>query len=500
MQLLGIDIGTSGCKATIVTCDGDVSAQAYCEYNLLMSEAGVVELDPSLVYASVHEVMRKVLADHRKKEIGAICVSSFGEAVVPVDHNGEVLRHAMIYLDRRGDEEAEQFRQTFGSERALAITGASIHPMYSLFKIMWLKKHEPEVYQKTWKFFLFADYILLRLGARPHVDYSLAARTMAFDVVKKEWSDDILYAAGIEREKFPDPVQSGEIVGYLPDSLLREFGLSGNVALVAGGHDQPCAALGAGAIQNGIAVDGLGTTECVTPSFDAPILSNAMASCGFACVPHVKKDHYVTYAFTFTSGALLKWFRNNFGALYESEAIQTNRNIYDVMIEKASPIPQDLLLLPHFAGAATPYMDTEAKGLLAGLTLSTQPNDIIGAILEGITFEMMLNLEKLSEAGIMIDELRVVGGLAKSEHFLQMKADMMGKRIASLQVSEAGTMGVAILAGTAIGEYHSLEDAVRRLVKTKKVFEPNRSETERYHEKFLTYQRLYSAMKMIYQK
>lgn len=498
MLLLGIDIGTSGCKATILTHDGKVKEQACCEYNLLMPETGKVELDPSLVYDSVCCVLRKVLADRHNKNVEAICVSSFGEAVIPVDMNGEALHHAIIYLDRRGEEEAEHFRNRCGTEQALAITGAAIHPMYSIFKIMWFKKHKPEIYQKTWKFFLFADYILFRLGARPHVDYSLAARTMAFDVVKKEWSDVILSAAEIERDKFPEPVQSGTIVGSLSGSFQREYGLSDHVALVAGGHDQPCAALGAGAIQNGIAVDGLGTTECITPSFEAPVISNSMASCGFACVPHVKKNQFVTYAFTFTSGALLKWFRNHFGAAYEQQAMTERRNIYDVLIESATRDVSDLLLLPHFAGAATPYMDTEAKGLLAGLTLSTSTNDIIKAILEGITFEMMLNIEKLSDAGVSIDELRCVGGLAKSSTYLQLKSNIMGKRIASLKVSEAGTVGVAILGGTAIGAYSTIEDAVKQLVKIDRLFEPNLDEMEVYREKFLKYKRLYAAMKAIY--
>jgi xylulokinase len=498
MAFLGIDVGTSGCKATVIDLDGKVRAQFYKEYALIVKDEGFAELAPDLVFSSVCEVVQNTVAMAEGSEIHAICISSFGEAVIPVSCTGSALRNAMIYIDKRGTCEAEDFQRTFSNDRAVAIAGASIHPMYSLFKIMWMKKHEPDVYNKTWKFFLFADYILFRLGAKPHMDYSLAARTLAFNVVKKEWSREILTAAEIDIDKFPEPIQSGTIVGYLSDQYLKSFGLEGKIALVSGGHDQPCAALGAGAIKNGIAVDGLGTTECVTPSFQKPVISTAMASCGFACVPHVIKDIYVTYAFTFTSGALLKWFRNNFGTAYEQQAIMEKRNIYDVLIDRATHDIPDLFLLPHFAGAATPYMDTEAKGLLAGLTLSTSPNDIIQAILEGITFEMMQNIEKLSEAGVFIDDLRAVGGLAKSCTFLQMKSDMMGKKIASLKVSEAGTVGVAILGGTAIGAYRNINDAVKQLVTIDRVFEPNFDRTRVFRDKFLKYQRLYSAMKMIY--
>jgi xylulokinase len=223
-----------------------------------------------------------------------------------------------------------------------------------------------------------------------------------------------------------------------------------------------------------------------------------MAASSFACVPHVMKDMYVTYAFTFTSGGLLKWYRNCFGQLYAEEAVRTGKNIYTVIIENATKSPSDLFLLPHFAGAATPYMDTESKGMIAGLTLNTQPNEVAKAILEGITYEMMVNLEKLDEVGIAIRELRAVGGLAQSETFLQLKADMMGRRIVSLNVSEAGTLGVAMLAGTAIGVYRTLDEAVSRLVKMKKVFEPDSKLMHIYQEKYQTYKNMYPAVKMIY--
>ena len=178
--------------------------------------------------------------------------------------------------------------------------------MYSICKILWLKNNRPDIYHRTWKFLLFADFILFKLGARPHTDYSLAARTMAFDIVNKQWSVEILACAGIDIDKFGEPVQSGTAVGIINTWQAADLNLPADVMLVAGGHDQPCAALGAGVIRSGLAVDGLGTTECITPAFDRPILSGAMAENYFACVPHVIPEMYVTYAFTFTSGSVLK--------------------------------------------------------------------------------------------------------------------------------------------------------------------------------------------------
>jgi xylulokinase len=494
MSLLGLDIGTSGCKATIIDEDGQVLSQSFSEYPLISAQPGWQEIDPERVWSSVRAVISRALAGCRRKDVRAIGASSFGEAVVAIDEAGQVLCGSMIYIDSRGTEEAEYLRGRLGDGKVLSIAGTTIQPMYSLCKILWLKNNRPEIYRKTWKFLLFADYILFRLGASPATDYSLAARTMAFDITRKAWSPEILAGAGIDMDKFAEPVQSGTPVGHLSAGMSGEFGLPPDVLLAAGGHDQPCAALGAGVIRPGLAVDGLGTTECITPSFGRPVLTQEMAASSFACVPHVIPDQYVTYAFTFTSGSILKWFRDNFGTAYKAEAEQKGINVYDLMISKAAPGLSSVLVLPHFAGAATPYMDTRAQGAFIGLSINTRPEDIIKGILEGITFEIMINVAHLSAAGISISELTAVGGLARSDTFLQLKADMMGVQVTSLHNAEAGTTGVAILAGTACGTYGSIEEAVSRLVRKKTVFYPDERMHAQYQERFRTYQKLYPAI------
>ena len=495
MCLLGLDIGTSGCKATLVDESGLIKAQAYEEYSLISEQPGWEELDPEAVWKAVLRVMSSVLRQYPGKPVRAIGVSSFGEATVPVAANGQVLGNSMIYIDQRGNEEADYLRGHLGDEKVLSITGTYIQPMYSVCKVMWLKKHRPDLYKRTWKFLLFADYILFRLGGSPATDYSLAARTMAFDIRKKSWSDEIFACAGLDQHKFGEPVQSGTPVGTLSDACARLLGLSNNVMLVAGGHDQPCAALGAGVTRPGLAVDGLGTTECITPAFDRPLLTRAMADNHFASVPHVAAGLYVTYAFTFTSGGILKWYRDNLGLQYKQTAEKLGVNVYDLMIGQAAPGPSSVRVLPHFAGAATPYMDTTAKGAILGLTINTKPEDLLKGILEGITFEMMLNVEKLELAGVFIDELLAVGGLAKSPVFLQLKADMMGKKITTLQEPEAGTIGVAILAGTASGLFKNTDEAVARLVRKKTTFYPDSALHNVYQDKFTVYKKLYKAIK-----
>ena len=498
MGLLGIDVGTTGCKATVLDYEGNVQGQAYSEYPPNISRTGRFEINPESTWDTVKKVISESLARYKGDKIKAVSVSSFGESVVPIGREGNVLSNSILYIDARGSEEAKFMENRMGRDKILEITGALAHPMYSLSKIMWMKKNLPEIYNRTWKFLLYADFILYKLGAVPHTDYSLAARTMAFDVINKRWSDEILDCAGIAVEKFGKPVQAGTIVGEINPGIAAELGLPTGVLLVAGGHDQPCAALGAGVIINNVAVDGMGTVECITPAFDRPVISKPMAEANLVCVPHVKKDMYVTYAFNFTSGSLLKWFRDRFGYEEKLEAQKAGVNVYEVLLEKASKIDTNLFLLPHFAGAATPYMDPDAKGAIIGLDINTTKADIVKAIMEGITFEMMVNLQHLEKAGVKVRELRTVGGLAQSRQMLQLKADMMGMKVVSLNVSEAGTLGVAILAGVAGGVYGSLEDAAKKLVKTREEFYPDQAKHAAYAEKFETYKRIYTGVRYIY--
>jgi len=497
MGLLGLDIGTTGCKATIFDYDGNVKVSAYREYTLLSPRPGQTELDPEKVWRSVKEVIRRSAAGYKGEKIKAVSISSFGEAAIPLDKGGNILGNSIMYTDRRGEEEVRDLEQKLGGEKVLSITGASVHPMYTLGKLMWLKKHHPDIYRNAWKFMLYAGFILHRLGAEPHIDYSLAGRTMAFDIVKKQWSEQILDCAGIEKDKLPLPVQSGTIVGEVTSDVAEDLGLPAGILLVSGGHDQPCAALGAGVIRENIAVDGMGTVECITPALNRPVISKQMAEANLVCVPHLKKDMYVTYAFNFTGGSLLKWFRDNFAYEERLLAAEKGVDVYDLLIDKAVDYPTDVYILPYFAGAGTPYMDTEAKGAVIGLKLDTSREEIIKAVLEGITYEMMLNLECLDRAGVRLDELRAVGGGAKSGYWLQLKADMMGKRIVSLNVSEAGTLGVAMLAGTASGVYSSLDDAVERLVKVKQVYYPDEEKHRIYQGKYLVYKNIYPHIKSI---
>ncbi len=497
MGLIGVDIGTTGCKAIVFDYEGNAKSGAYKEYALKTPRTGWKELDPDEIWQSVKEVLTESTRKYYGDPIKAISVSSIGEAVVPVDRQGRVLHNSIIYLDKRGRKEAAYIENEIGTDRVYAITGVFIHPMYSLNKIMWLKKHMNELFSDTWNYMPYSGFVLFRLGAEPHVDFSLAASTMAFDINERRWSDEILACAGIDQEKFPPVIPPGKIVGEISNAAARETGLPPGTVLVAGGHDQPCAVLGTGATEKNTAVDGMGTVECITAVLKEPVPSAIMAKHNFVYVPHVIRDMFITYAYNFSAGSILKWFRDNFA--YEEKLIaqEQNLDLYKLLIDNATKTPTDLYLLPHFAGSGTPYLDGDSRGVLMGLDLDTTKADIVKAILEGLTYEMMINLQCLENVGIYLDELRAVGGGAKSREWLQLKADMMGKRIVSLNVDEAGTLGVAMLAGTAIGTYKSIDDATKKAVKLKNVYQPDPKTYNIYREKYQVYKNIYPATKKL---
>jgi xylulokinase len=497
MALVGLDIGTSGCKSTIFDIEGNICSYAYKEYGIETDSSGKAELNADDVFKAVKYVLGMSVKKYKGEKITALSVSSFGESAVPVDNKGRVLHNSLLYTDKRGTVQCERLINKLGLENIMDITGVRAHPMYTVNKLMWFKENMDELYKKVWKFMLYEDFILFKLGHEPVIDYSLASRTMAFNITDKKWSNNILEAAGINEKLFSSVASPGTVIGNINRSIAEEIGLPLDTKLVTGGHDQVCAAVGAGIIKGRKAVDGIGTVECITPAFDQPVANSFMLENNFACVPHAKEGMYVTYAFNFTGGALLKWYRDNFAAAEIEQAKKTGESVYKILDQKTDEEPTDILVLPHFAGAGTPYMDVNSKGAIVGLSFDKTSGHLYKAMLEGVTYEMMYNIECLARAGVDIDELRAVGGGAKSDVWLQLKADMTGKKVSNLNVDEAGTLGTAIIAGTATKVYKNMEDAVNKLVKIRKVYNPNIKKHEIYLEQYDKYKRMYSRVKEI---
>ena len=495
MSLLGIDIGTTGCKAVAFDEEGRILASAYREYPLYFPRPGWIELDSARVMRAAREVIGEVAAGTAKDPIRALSVAAQGEAVTPVGPKGELLHNGIVTFDARSAPWVEWWEDRISRQQIFEITGMPLHGMYTASKILWWKKERRNVFRKARYFLCYEDLLFHELGLKPAIDSSLAARTMLFDVDHGEWSATLLKIAGISPDRLARVYPSGTAIGDLGSKSARALGLRRGVAVVTGGHDQPCGALGAGVVEPNVGLYATGTVECITPALGTRVVHPQLLENNIACYPHVVTGLYVALTFNFSGGSLLRWYRDVLGTEEKARARETGRDVYDLLIAQASKKPTNLLLLPHFTATGTPHFDTESKGVLAGLRLSTTKGEIIRAILEGITYEMALNVQVLRECGASISAFRATGGGAKSPFWMKLKADLLGKPVSAMRVSEAVCLGAAILAGTAIGVYPNAREAALRISRIEHTYQPNRARSRFYARRFQLYRELYPALR-----
>jgi xylulokinase len=493
MYLMGIDVGTSGCKAAVFDPNGAMTAYAYQEYSLIYPSAGAMELDPNEVWKAVCSCMERCGGQCDLSSVAAMSVSSQGEAVVPVGRNGSVLCNAPVTFDSRNEKEYTWFLDHFDRLEVLKTTGAPIHPMFSATKILWLKNNHPQIYESVWKFFCFSDFIAFRLGAEPCMDYSLASRTLLFDIRRKDWSREILEQCGIAKEKLPTAVPSGTRIGTVSKEISERFGFSPACEIISGGHDQLCCSLGAGVLHNGEIMDSLGTTESMVCVNEKLILTPEMAENNIPCSVYPVERLYAYMTFLTNSGSLLRWLKENFYLGYDE-------NFYfhfDKHVENNYTSPSEVLVLPYFSGSGTPHLDFRSKGAIAGLTLDTNLYQIYQAMIEATCLEEKLNLANMESSGITVKELRCIGGGARSNIWLQIKANITGCAVLSMEINEAGCLGAAILAGLGSGIFRCASEAVESFVKVRRIYSPNPVMQEKYREKYQKYLAFYPSIRQM---
>ena len=483
MIIGGLDVGTTGCKLTAFDHEGNFIYNSYKEYEVTRKN-GEHELDASVIFCAVCDVISDVA---KNCSLSAIGVTTFGETFVALDKYNNVLLPSMLYTDPRGEKECTELCEKLSEEKITYISGVKPHQMFSLPKIMWIKNNLPEIYEKIDKILLMEDYIVYMLCGRACIDFSLAARTMAFDIREKCWSDEIFDAAGIDKNLLSEPVPAFNVAGDLKKEIAEKLGIKGTVKIVNGAHDQVASAVGSGVFEKGQAVDGTGTVECVTPVFDAIPENKSLYDEGYSVVPYVFDGTYVCYALSFTGGATLKWFRDNFA----------KDKSYRELDESVKDGPSGIMILPHFAGAANPYMDNGSKAAMIGLTLEHTATDIYKALMEGVTYEILTNIEHLMSAEIEIQKLFATGGGATSEKWLQIKADILNRPITSLSAKEVGACGTCMMAGVAIGVFRDLHEARKIFVKENKTFVPNPENVERYKKISDAYKKIYHSVRPI---
>lgn len=488
MKIAGIDIGTTACKVSLYEDTGKLLAECEREYPSLCRKSAT-EIDMEGIFQSVCSVLEGV--SRQADGLAAIGVTSFGETFVLLDESDAPLMLSMLYTDPRGTEQSDRLAAEMGDMRVASITGAYPNPMYSLPKLMWIAENRPDILEKTKHIMLVQDYVVFRLSGERQIDASLAARTMAMDLARQDWNGEMLRHARVRPEMLPRIVPSGTVAGEILPSLAEKLGLPGKIQIVSGCHDQIAACIGAGVLRPGMAADGSGTVQCITPVYRGIPDAERIQQGRYAVVPFVHPGEYVSYAFSFTGGALLKWFRD------EMMKRPGDSAFYEEMNAAVPSSPTGMLVLPHFAGAGTPYMDPAAEGAIVGLKIGTTAQDLYRAMMEGVAYEMRVNMECLARAGVAVDGLMASGGGARSVQWLQIKADVLNTPITTLGTAQCGTLGSIILSGHACGAYASLEEGAQVFVHPGRVFEPRPEVRAQYDEIYARYKNLYQAVRTL---
>jgi xylulokinase len=445
------------------------------------------------------DAIREAAAATRNDPIAAMSISCQGEAFTPIGPNGEMLGNGMVSSDARAVEIVSSFGRQFGVERLYERTGHTPHPMFTLFKMLWLQQNRPDVYQTAKQFFCYEDLFHTQLGVEPAINWPLAGRTMFFNVHTHAWDPEILEAIRLDPARLAKPLPSGSIVGVIPSAIAKTLGLPDNVLVVTGGHDQPAGALGAGAVEAGEAMYASGTVECICPAFEQLRLDPRLSQANLCSYDFTIPGMATTILFSLTGGNLLRWFRDQWGQPELAEAARSGVDVYELLTQAMATEPTNLLVLPYFTPSGTPYFDPEVPGAVLGLRLTTTRSDVLRALIEGVAMEMRLNLDILEQCDLPVRQLCAIGGGAKSRVLVQLKADVMNRPIRTLEVTEAACLGVAMLACAAHTKT-SPRELAKVWAKQGPAIKPDARRAAYYTERFAAYRGLYPAIRDFWQR
>jgi xylulokinase len=492
--LIGLDVGTTGCKAVVFDEDGALLASASREYPVDLPRPTWAEQDIDAVWELALTSMREAVATAGVREVAAIGLSVHGEAVTPVDASLRPLRPTILGMDTRTAAQNEWLRERFGAQALFERTGMPIHTINTLPKLLWIREHEPDVWAAADRFLLVEDFLIARMTGLPVISSCLASRTQLFDLEAGEWSAEILDLLELSPDRLARIAPSGTQVGRLTDELSEQLGLSSAPGVVTGGHDQACGALGVGLTRPGLAMVSTGTAEVVEVALGSAVVSDPLYEGNISVYRATVPNLFLAMTLNHSGGLALRWFRDGFCEPQVDRADASGDDAYDLILEGASAEPSGLLALPHFAGAGTPTFDTASKGAILGLTFSTTRTDVAKAILEGLTYELRVNLDLLRDGGVGIDVLRAIGGGARSELWLQLKADITGIPVIRPRIIEAAAFGAALLAGSGAGLWPSAAEGAERFLELTDTYEPDQARHAAYSELYERYREVYPAV------
>lgn len=475
--LLGLDLGTTGCKAALYTPGGELLGSHYAEYALLTPRADWVEQDARLWWTLACETIRNALASAGVdgQAIRAMSISTQGISFVPVNEQGDPLRNALTWLDTRAQAQEKFIAAQIDNAALFQLTGKRPAAFYVLPKLLWLREHEPEVYARTHKFLMAHDYLLYQFCGAAQTDYSMAGGSLLLDLEKLEWSAQLLDTFQIDRAQLPDLRWAGSAAGTILPAVAGALNVNPDMRVVVGGQDQKCAALGAG-IRPGRVTVSLGTASAITCLLDAPTLD---AGRRIPTFPFLVPGYWELEGVVGTAGAALKWLKNTF----------FTDKTYAELDELASysvPGSNGVSFYPHLAGAGSPVWQSDAAGAFHGLTLAAGTGDIVRSVLEGVAFQIWANLQ-IIETMQPVEELVLFGGGAASALWCEIISNISDKPVSVPETVDVANWGACLLAGRGADLFApnlaELNPRTPRLIAA-----PDPSAHSRYQEIYRAYQ------------
>lgn len=495
--LLGVDVGTTNVKAALYDLRGNVQAASSQRLPVDHPRPGWSQYDPDALFDATAAVMRQVLAQRGAAHVAGVAVASMAETAVPVGGSGEALHPAIAWHDERTRPQAEWWHREVGAEAVYRRTGLPIVPIFGIHKLMWLREHEPGVYDRTRAWLNVADYVAFRLCGVQATDVSLASRLMLLDLAERRWSDDLLSACGVDRGLLAEVVQSGQRLGEVHAAGAAATGLPAGTPVAAGGHDHVCGGLALGLTEPGDVLDSMGTAESLLTVVEEPRLSAAMARGGYQQGAHVVPDRTYCNGGLYTAGACVEWLR--------SLLVADEPDPYGVLERWASASPvgsRGVFFLPHLSLPSPPVVATSARGAFVGLRTSTERGDVARALLEGLAFEAHASLEGLVERmGVTLRHVRAIGGGTRNRTLMRIKAALLGRPLEVALHDEATTLGAALLAGVGAGLFRDATDAAARVALTYDTVEVDDNWRAAYLRAYHSvYQALYPSLVDLHQR
>ena len=492
--ILAHDIGTTNHKCVVFDENGNMVASASTPCHTFYSQGGSAEQDPHDWWANFLYTTKQVLVEIDSKDILGISFSAHMNGCLPVDETGQPLMRSMIHSDTRSSEIKDSIFSKVHEDQLYEITGNRIDSRYPLLKMYWLKEKRPEIYKKT-RFFLQAkDYVAFRLTGKLGVtDYSDASLTGAFNLKTRSWENSLFQELALDLAKMPNPVPSTDIIGYVQKSVAVETGLLEGTPVVIGGGDGACATVGAGCVKRDDTYISLGTTAWVSKVVDRPFIDPKKR---VFTICDLNPQYYNVLGTMQTAGAAYEWAVKQFSSIVDWEEVRVipEYENFEKHVNKVPAGARGLIFHPYLLGERSPIWNDKARGGFFGLTIEHDRFDMAKAVLEGVAFSLG-SIEEIINPENSDKKIRMIGGLVKSEGFVQIVSDVLNCPIQiTRNAAEATSIGAAIAGGVGIGMFSSFEYAAS-IIKTDKGYKPNQQHGDLYKNQLEQFKELYNRIK-----